>query len=164
MKTKAALPLAVLILLAAAPLVAHAASNSDFDAVVSNLEHHYTVHAQRVPMMGFVSLCARVASGGGVKNMRVVELDNLPPTADTSDLEQLLSSSLGNEWQRFVTTRDANGNVSLIFARPNGAAMRMLIADYQNGELNLVRMELNGDRLKQWMHNPSDPVLHHRDN
>jgi hypothetical protein len=166
MKTRALLPLGLIpavavVILALAPLAAHAASNNDFDSVVSALEQRYAAHAQHMPMIGLVSLCARAATDGGVKNMRVTEFDNIPKLADTSELEQLLSTTLGDEWQRFVTTREANGAVSLIFVRPNGAAMRMLIADYQNGELDLVRVELNGQRLKLWMHNPHDAAHHH---
>ena len=142
-----------------APLHA-AAPNDDFDAVVSALEQRYSVHAERVPMMGFVSFSARAASAGGVKNMRVAEFDHISPLADTPELEHLLSASLGDDWQHFVTERETNGAFSLIFVRPDGAAMRMLIADYEDGELDVVRMELNGDRLRRWMREPGERPFH----
>lgn len=53
------------------------------------------------------------------------------------------------------------GNVSIIYVQPNGAAMRMLIADYEHGELDLVRMELNGERLAHWLHDPEGTARRH---
>ena len=38
------------------------AADRGFDSLVSEVEHRYDVHA-RVPMMSFVSLCARFAHG-----------------------------------------------------------------------------------------------------
>jgi hypothetical protein len=38
--------------------------------------------------------------------------------------------------------------------------MRMLIADYEDGELDVVRMELNGDRLRRWMREPGERPFH----
>jgi hypothetical protein len=143
------------------PAIGCAASNHDFDAVVSSVEHRYSVHAQRVPMMGFVSLCARVATGGGVKGMRIAEFDHLAAITDTNELSRLVGDSLGGEWQRFVTDRQGNGNLSVIFVRPEGQAMRMLIADYEHGDLNVVRMELNGDQLSHWMNDPEGHAHRH---
>lgn len=144
-------------LLALAPAVG-CASGHDFDNVVATVEHHYSVHAQRVPMMGFVSFCARVASHDGVKGMRIAEFDNLA-LAKTDDLGQLVRDSLGPRWQLFVTERDAGGEQSVIYVQPHGSAMRMLIADYENGELDLV--EINGERLQQWLRDPAQSAREH---
>jgi len=140
-------------LLALAPSIG-CASSHDFNNVVSAVEHRYNAHAQRVPMMGFVSLCAWAGSHGGVKGMRIAEFDNLV-LGKTDDLGRLVQDSLDTNWQPFVTEHDAGGEQSVIFVQPHGHAMRMLIADYEHGELDLVRMEINGERLQQWMHDPA---------
>jgi hypothetical protein len=140
---------------------ARAASGHDFDSVVSAVEQRYSAHAERVPMMGFVSLCAHVVTAGGVKGMKIAEFDNLPKAPDSAELEHLVSDALGGSWQRFVTDRSRNGEVSIIYVQPNGAAMRMLIADYEHGELDLVRMELNGERLAHWVHDPEGSARRH---
>lgn len=148
-----------------APL--HAAEpNRDFDAVVSALEQHYSLRAERVPMMGFVSFCAHVWSVGGVKSMRIAEFDNLPQTAtgDPAQLEQLVTNTLGSDWQRMIMDRNANGSVSLIFVRPDGNNMRMLIADYDNGELDLVRLEMNPARMEHWIRDPENSARNHKQN
>jgi len=149
-------------LLIAVPFTAaRAASGHDFDSVVSAVEQRYSAHVERVPMMGFVSLCAHIATAGGVKGMKIAEFDNLPSEPDSAELEHLVSDTLGGSWQRFVTDRSRNGDVSIIYVQPNGAAMRMLIADYEHGELDLVRMELNGERLAHWVHDPEGSARHH---
>ena len=42
----------------------------------------------------------------------------------------------------------------IIFVREKGDAMGMMIADYEHGELDVVRMELSGDALAKWMKDP----------
>lgn len=151
-------------LLALAPAVG-CASGHDFDNVVNTVEHRYNVHAQRVPAMGFVSACAWVTSHGGVKGLRIAEFDNLT-LGKTDDLGLLVRDSLGPEWQLFVVDRETNREQSVIYVQPHGHSMRMIIADYENGELDLVRMELNGERLQQWLHNPAQSARernHHND-
>lgn len=148
-----------------APL--HAAEpGHDFDAVVSAVEQHYSTHAERVPMMGFVSFCAHVWTVGGVKGMHIAEFDNLPQSAsaDPAQLERLVTDTLGSDWQRMVTSRDANGSVSLIFVQPDGNAMRMLIADYDHGELDLVRVEVNAERMEHWIRDPANSARNHKQN
>jgi len=153
---------AVLVpLVAAVPLAALAASANDFDAVVSAVEHRYAAHADRVPMMGFVNLCAWVATGGGVKGMRVAEIDHLNAPPDSSELEKLVRDSLGPNWRPFVTDRNQNGEMSVIYVQPVGGSMRMMIADYDNHELDLVRIEINGDRLRHWMKDPDGSAKRH---
>ena len=112
-------------------------------------------------MMGFVSLCAHVVTGGGVKGMKIAEFDHLPTAPDPGDLESLVRQTLGGNWQPFVTEHGRDGNVSVIYVQPNGGAMRMLIADYEHGELDLVRMEVNGERLAHWFNDPESSAHRH---
>ncbi|MFZ0662822.1 MAG: hypothetical protein WAM66_09030 [Acidobacteriaceae bacterium] len=146
-------------LLALAPATG-CASGHDFDNVVSAVEQRYAVHAQRVPMMSFVSFCAWAGSRGGVKGMHIAEFDHLT-LGKNEDLSRLVRDRLGNRWQPFVTERDADGQQDVIYVQPHRTSMRMLIADYNGNELDLVRLEVNGDRLQQWLHNPSQSAHSH---
>jgi hypothetical protein len=143
------------------PMTVKAAGHHDFDAVVTAVEHRYDARAERVPMMGFVSLCARVATGGGVKGMKIAEFGHLTGVADADELDKLVSDSLGGEWERFVAERERNGELNLIYVQPDGQAMRMLIADYEHGELDVVRLEVNADRLQHWMQDPEGSAKRH---
>lgn len=157
--------LAAVALLALMPAIG-CASGHDFENVVATVEHHYSVHAQRVPMMGFVSFCAWAGSRGGVKGMQIAEFDHLT-LGKSDDLGRLVQDSLDGQWEPFVVDRNTGGEQSVIFVQPHGHSMRMLIADYENDELDLVRMEIDGERLQQWLHNPKQSAHernHHEKN
>ncbi len=131
------------------------AGDRDFDGLVSGIAQSYDLRATKIPMMSMVSLCARVATHGGVKGLRVVEFDNIKISPGLPDLTSLVHRSLGPEWEPFVQERDRRGeSQSVIFVRPAGEAMRMVIADYDHGELDVIRMELSGDALARWLKNP----------
>jgi hypothetical protein len=133
------------------------AANHDFNSVVSAVEHKYSVHAQRIPLMTLVSICASLKTHGGVRSLRVVEFDNLRGM-DGKDLYPLLRSRLGDDWQPFVREvsggMNGNGDQSVILVHPDGSSMGMMIADYDHGELDLVGMEMNGAALSKWLHDP----------
>ena len=137
------------------------AADRDFDGLVSEVAHRYDAHATRIPMMSLVSLCARFATHGSVKGLRVVEFDDVKATLDVFELSSLVRSHLGPEWQPFVNEHDKQGNSqSIIFVREKGDTLRMMIADYDHGELDVIRMELSGDSLAKWMKDPQGEAHH----
>lgn len=141
--------------------VAGRAASPDFESVVSAVENRYHGHVQRVPMMGLISLCAHVMTRGGVRGMKIAEFDNLPKAPDPADLESLVRETLGTQWRPFVVEHERGGEENIIYVQPDGSSMRMLIADYENGELDLVRMEVNGERLSHWVHDPEGSAHNH---
>jgi hypothetical protein len=148
------------VLLAGATLYSFAADR-DFDGLVTAVAHRYDVHATHIPMMSVVGLCARFATHGGVKDLRVVEFDDFKAALNVSELTSLLRNSLGPEWQPFINEQDKqSGSQSIIFVRQKGGALRMMIADYDHHELDVVRMELSGDALAKWMKDPHSKTHH----
>ena len=150
----------VLCLMAASVLLVStgcSAADHDFNSVVSAVEHKYSVHAQRIPLMGLVAICASLKTHGGVRDLRVAEFDNVRGL-DGKDLYPLLRSRLGDEWQPFVMEvsggQNHDGDQSVILVRPNRSSMGMMIAEYDHGELDLVGMEMNGAALSKWLHDP----------
>jgi hypothetical protein len=134
------------------------AADHGFNSVVAGVEHRYSVHAQRIPLMGFVSFCAMLKTHGGVKGLRIAEFDNIRGM-DGMDLDALLRSRLGKDWQPFVTDVEGGDRArdrSVILVRPHGSSMGMLVVDYDHGELDLVGMELNGAALAKWLYHPEE--------
>ena len=130
------------------------ASSHDFNAVVGGVEQRYSVHAQRIPFMGLVSLCARLKTHGGVNGMSIAEFDHVRKL-DAGGLDSLMQSKLGAGWQPMVKEWSGDrSSLSLIFVQPSGTSMRMIVADYDGSELDLVGMEMNGTRLAHWMQKP----------
>ncbi len=141
------------LLLAATNRVA--AADREFSGLLKEVSQRYEAQVTHIPLMGFVSFCARVVTHGGVKHLHVAEFDNVPEGISLSELQSLFRKTLSADWQPFVVERDQEGkNLSVIFVHPVGKAMRMLIADYNHKELDLVHLELNGSRLAQWVKKP----------
>jgi hypothetical protein len=131
------------------------ASDHGYDALVQGIERQYSVHAQRVPMMGFVSLCALVKTHGGVRSLQVAQFDNFHAT-DPQALSSLVASTLGPEWHPFVVSRHihngrSSGDASFIYVKPQGDLMRMMIVDASDNELDIVRMKMDGRELARYM-------------
>ncbi len=134
-----------------------AANDHDFDSVVTGVEQRYSPACSACSLMGFISLCARATTHGGVRDLHIVQFDHIG-NLDAEDLDSMMQSELGAEWQPMVKERSRRHELlSEIFVRPgegSGRSMQMMIANYSNGELNLVGMDMNGSALAQWMHDP----------
>jgi hypothetical protein len=131
------------------------AADREFSGLLQKVSHRYEAHITHIPMMGFASFCARIVTHGGVKHLRVAKFDDVPERTSLSELQSLFRETLSADWQPFVVERDQEGkNLSVIFVRPAGKAMRMLIADYDHQELDVVQLELNGSRLTRWLKKP----------
>jgi hypothetical protein len=150
----------LLALLASLPIHAWLSSNQDFDAAVSAVEQQYHSQPESIPLQWFASLCATVSTGGGVRALRIADFDHIHGVTTPDDLSALLSTRLSPAWHRMILTRDSAQDFSLIYARPEGNAMRMLVASYDHGELDLVRMDLNGKRLAHFMQDPTHSASH----
>lgn len=158
---KYAVAVAIVAIFAALPLHAWLASNDGFDAAISAVEQQYHAQPQSIPLQWFASLCATVSTGGGVRGMRVADFEHVSGIAGPEALATLLSSKLSPAWSRMVLNRDSSDEFSLIYIRPDGHAMRMLVASYDHGELDLVRMNLNGQRLAHFIQNPAHAATQH---
>ena len=151
----------LLALAAILPIHSWFAANNGFDAAVSAVEQQYHAQPESIPMQWFVSLCATISTGGGVHHLRVADFNNIGPVANPDNLAAMLSAHLPRPWHRMALSRDGAQNFSLIYVRPQGRFMRMLVASYDHGELDLVRMDLNGERLAHFVQNPTHSATQH---
>lgn len=136
-------------------------SGNDFDSVVSAVETSYHQQPQHIPMMWLASFAAGLSTHGGVRNMKIAEFDHFSGPASGEELDRLIGSRLHQGWKRMIFERSQNGALSVIYVHPDGQSMRMLIANYDGGELDIVRMDLNGERLAHFLDNPHDSPYHH---
>lgn len=155
------IPLCVISLLIPITVLAGGAG-SGFSAVVGAIEDRYHVHATHIPFVGLVSFMARGATHGGVANLHVAEFDNFNAPVDGSELDTLVASRLGPDWQLVIreTSRRGQGEQSLIYMRPEGARMGLFVADRDGNELDVVQLSVDPDHLDDSIARYS----HHRDN
>lgn len=158
---KSAAAVLVLMLLVALPLHFFFTPRQGFNAAVFAVEQQYHSQPQTVPLLWFASLCAAAGTGGGVRNLRIANFHHIHDLANPDSLATLLSTRLSSPWQRILLNRQGTQQLNIIYVRPEGHAMRLLIANYDHGQLNLVRMDLNGRRLTHFLQNPAQSAHHH---
>jgi hypothetical protein len=129
-------------------------SGNRFDAIVSAVETKYHRQPQHIPMLWLAGAMAGAYTGGGVRHLKLAEFDNFSGPASPEELDRLIGGRLDSQWQRMVLERESNGGISLIYVRPEHGSMRMLAANYDHHELDIVRMDLNGAQLASFLDNP----------
>ena len=147
------------------PLTA-VASDHDFNAAVASIQASYHVHRQHIPMIGLASFCAHVATGGAIKGIKVAEFDEGSRLPQHADLPALLQSTLGTSWSLVVATRSrgdehGSGEQDAIYARAHGDRMTLLVASYDRDDFSIVRLDMNGEQLAKWIHDPVRHAGHH---
>lgn len=147
-------------LLVVANVDASSRKSGGFDAMVKALSEHYSVHPKKIPLMWAVSLCARGATHGGVRGMRIAQFDHFGPLADQSEFEAMVASKLGDDWTPTVREHESNGNESLVYTREDGRLTEFVVITLDHGELNAVRMEMNPEQLSHWVNEREQTALH----
>lgn len=131
-----------------------------FDAMVRALSARYAVQPKKIPMMWMVSLCARGATHGGVRGIRVVQFEHFGKVADQDEFDAIVQSKLGDDWQPTVREREQNGKESLVYTREDGRLMEFVVIDLEHGELNAMRMEMNPEQLARWVNDHERASAH----
>jgi len=126
-------------------------NSKSFDAMVTALSARYAVQPKKIPLMWMVSLCARGATHGGVRGMRVVQFEHFGTVADRDEFDAIVQSRLGGDWTPTVRERESNGEESLVYTREAGRLTEFVVIDLDHDELDLVRMEMNPQQLAQWV-------------
>lgn len=121
-----------------------------FDQVVSSIETRYHVHADRIPLLGLVSLVARTSTRDGVRGMHVAEIEDFNADVNGEELNKLVAEKLGAGWERVIRETSRNGgSQTLIFMRPEGSRMGMFVLDLDGHEMDVVQMSVDPDHLRE---------------
>lgn len=137
-------------------LLAASGSGGGFDAVVRGIETRYHAHANKIPFMGLISLVAGHATHGGVRGIHVAEIEHLDSPVDGTELNALVAQRMGAGWERIVRDTSRSGDEqSLIYVKPQGDRLGMLVVDLDHAEMDVVQISINPDKL-------SDEITEHR--
>ena len=137
-------------------LLAASGAGGGFDAVVHGIEARYHVHASKIPFMGLMSLVADHATHGGVHSVHVAEIEHMEGPVDGAELNALVAEHVGPGWQRIVRDTNRSGDEqSLIYVKPEGGRLGMLVVDLDHKEMDVVEVSINPDKL-------SDEISEHR--
>jgi hypothetical protein len=128
------------------------AADLDFNRLVSGVERRYQVRHEHIPLMGFASFCARIYTHGDVKGLRVADFEDPGARISADDFDAYVHEQLGESWNVIIRSHErATNEDTIIYARAKGKNFLLLIADVENGELSLVKVGINGDKLPKWV-------------
>jgi hypothetical protein len=158
----------VVVGLAVVTAVMASSVDSGFNATVRAIESRYHAHATRIPMMGFASVIARISTKGGVDNVNVVTFEDFKGPVDGAEFNALVEEKLGKNWKRMIRETHANSNEqTLIYARPEGNRMGLVVIDLDGHELDLVTVSVDSKYLQEEIskhtHNSHATVSRHAD-
>jgi hypothetical protein len=102
--------------------------------------------------MGFVSLCASVYTREGVGGFRFADFEDAGAGISADDVDSFVHGKLGTSWNVILRSheKETKGD-TIIYARPTGDKFLLLIVDIDNGELSLVKLHINANRLSKWV-------------
>jgi hypothetical protein len=134
----------------------HAAD--EFDAAVSRLGDRIGHRPMRIPFLGLM-LYFTPARG---THLKLATFENVHTSFSLADLEASLQGSLTAEWHPFVKVDSRRNHEStLIYARAAGSSMRLMIINAEQGEVNVIEMDLSKDLQKLWL-NDTRHEAHHQ--
>jgi len=155
------LPVGLAAVMTPAIVLASGGSIGGFDGVVHEIEHRYHAHATRIPFMGIISGIAGISTHGGVHNLHLAEFENFSGRIDGEELNTIVAQHIGEGWQRIVRETHRNGgDQSLIFVRPEGNHLGMMVVDLDGHDLNVIQISVNPDQLSEQI---KEHRSHHHD-
>jgi hypothetical protein len=155
------LPVSLAAVMTPMILLAAGGGGTGFDAVVHGIESRYGVRATRIPFMGLISGIAGISTHGGVRGLHVAEIEHLQGSVDGAEFNSLVEERVGKGWQRMIRETSKDGDQTLIYVKPEGGRMGLLIVDRESHEINVVQVSVDPEHLDddmgQFRHR------HHRD-
>ncbi len=142
-------PLALVALIVPVVVLA-AGGDGGFNGVVRSIEDRYHVRATRIPFVGLMSFISGRATHGGVGNLHIAEFEQFDADVDGEELNAMVQERLGAGWERMIRETSRHGREqTLIFCRPEGSRMGLFIVDSESGEMDVVQVSVNPDRLNE---------------
>jgi hypothetical protein len=130
------------------------AADSEFDGLVSSIEVRYQVQHEHTPLVGFMSFCARMYTRGGVKGFRFADFEDADARISADDVDSIVHGQLGASWNVILRSHEKETkDDTIIYARPMGDKFFVLIAEIDDGQLSLVKLRVNANRLSKWVNN-----------
>jgi hypothetical protein len=144
---KRSMILAVIVLLS----WASASAQGDFRTVVKAVETKYAVHHHGFPGLW---IAKPFMIGSGVSGLKMALFDGFDCTDVTSaEFESVLKGTLGPEWLPFASVVSKHER-TVIYTRPSGSKLAMLIANFEGDGLTLMQMNVGSKAMHDWVDEP----------
>ena len=137
---------AVLLIAVAAPLYA------DFGSIERALTARLG-SPTTIPLMGIVRLVTWVAHPEGVHDFQLAVYEGPRRGVDSLEIERIVAREVPRGFSPLVRTRARNGEWTLIYARPSGNRVELVIVahDHGDGDTTLLRVDLDAVKVARNM-------------
>ena len=137
---------AVLLIAVAAPLYA------DFGSIERALTARLG-SPTTIPLMGIVRLVTWVAHPEGVHDFQLAVYEGPRRGVDSLEIERIVAREIPRGFSPLVRTRARNGEWTLIYARPSGNRVELVIVahDHGDGDTTLLRVDLDAVKVARNM-------------
>ena len=130
-------------------------AQSEFDRVVSAVEHHYGVKRTHIPLMGMANFIVKVARPAGTSGFRLAIFEDLPDVEDQGDLDRLMDEICAGRLHPMIVTRERHGGESTyILTGEIGKSTRIFIASFEPHEATVIEATVNIDTLLKMIGSP----------
>ena len=153
MRTSRLLP--VLALAFVAVPAAHAVEK-DFKALTRAIESQFNVKREEIPMLGLAKFMVRTASVGGVGTFELANFEGLEYSEDNAKkFAGVVARVLDDNWRPMVRVLSRKSDeYSSIWVRGDGGHFRIIIANLERREANLIELKVDADQLMAWLRDP----------
>jgi hypothetical protein len=128
------------------------ASDKEFGLLVRHVESYYHAKRNHRFLLGFAGLVVRIWRPYGVKGFRMALFEDQDFSSAHSDLDfaAVVRAGLRDGWQPMVRVYSRRqGEHTVIFAKPAGNDLKLLIATVEPDEAVVMQMKLNPERLSE---------------
>ena len=140
-----------LLILSTLLLTNAAFAADDFKSVVKAVETNYGIHHKHIPMIGVMMKFTPNHEARGMK----LAIFEAAPEGDLSNLQHVISSSLGSDWAPFVRVWSRRERESVvIYAKPSASGMRLLITCLESDESVVMSVDVSEKSLREWIEEP----------
>ena len=146
----------VAVVIAATPqgrVKAASADDLSFHQLQAAVETRWHGQEERIPMQWLISGAAGMYTHGGVSRLRLAQMHGLPEEIDGGELEAMAAREMDSGWTRIVRETSRTGrDQSLIYVKPEGKRLAMMVVSFDHGEMDMVEMAIHPEELSQQMH------------
>jgi len=106
-----------------------------------------------IPLMGIVRLVTWVAHPEGVHDFQLAVYEGPRRGVDSLEIERIVAREIPRGFSPLVRTRARNGEWTLIYARPSGNRVELVIVahDHGDGDTTLLRVDLDAVKVARNM-------------
>jgi hypothetical protein len=132
------------------------ADDPEFDTIANHLKSRYNAHRVHIPFMNLAHLFVHIVKPAGVKSFKVAIFENLHFATDKPDTElnSVLRTALGANWQPLARVRSRDGEQVYVYAREDGANIKLMIVTIDRDEAVVARVKFSPEKLSEFLNDP----------